>query len=96
MLLVVHAATADPGQWNFTGSLALARANFPAILLRNGLVLVAGGNTNGNPFVTETAEIYDPSSGTWSPTGGLAQGRDYHTARCCRMVTSWWRVVTAL
>jgi N-acetylneuraminic acid mutarotase len=78
----------DPatGTWSATGSLAAARADYTATLLPNGKVLVAGGyyeaivggywhRTNLN-----TAELYDPSTGTWGATGSLAAARAEHTA----------------
>jgi hypothetical protein len=40
-------------------------------LLQDGRFLVAGGRT-------VTAEIYDPSSGTWSMTGSMAVSRSSH------------------
>ena len=45
-----------------------AREHASATLLGNGRVLVAGG---GNPFGTAglSAELYDPASGRWTPTG---------------------------
>jgi hypothetical protein len=45
-------------------------------LLRNGMVLVAGGN----PDYLASAELYDPTTGTWSVTGSLNSGRADHTA----------------
>ena len=46
------------------------RERASATLLGNGRVLVAGG---GNPFGTAglSAELYDPSSGRWTPTGSM-------------------------
>jgi hypothetical protein len=45
-------------------------------LLPNGKVLVAGGYNGAFTGV----ELYDPASGTWSATSGLATARDIHTA----------------
>jgi N-acetylneuraminic acid mutarotase len=79
----------DPatGTWSPTGSLTAARTNHTATLLPNGTVLVAGGATNNgsteghaNLAVLNTAEIYDPTSGTWSPTGTMSAPRWLHTA----------------
>ena len=43
--------------------------------LGDGRVLVAGG-TGAFPFASlATAEIYDPSSGTWTPTGSMHDPR---------------------
>ena len=73
----------DPnsGTWSSTGSMAKPRFSHTATLLRDGTVLVAGGS--GDPFggfSWASAEIYDPFSGTWSPTGGMSQARDGHIA----------------
>jgi len=59
--------------WSLTGSLNFGRSGPTATLLPNGKVLVAGGGTN-------TAELYDPASGTWSVTGNLNMPRWVHTA----------------
>ena len=40
----------------------------------NGLVLVAGGG-DGYTFYTNAAELYNPSSGTWSLTGSTSVAR---------------------
>lgn len=40
-------------------------------------MLVAGGF---NTFYLTSAELYDPTTGLWSVTGGLDQMREYHTA----------------
>ena len=75
----------DPasGTWTTTGSLTTKRFEHTATLLPNGKVLVAGGYlTTGAPpvIVLETAELYDPASGTWTATGSLNTARDAHTA----------------
>jgi N-acetylneuraminic acid mutarotase len=75
----------DPttGTWSVTGSLAAARAAHTATLLSNGKVLVAGGFPSvsgaGIPPM-ESAELYDPGTGTWSSTGSLNSARSSHTA----------------
>jgi N-acetylneuraminic acid mutarotase len=77
----------DPatGLWTSTGSLANTRSNHTATLLPNGKVLVAGGastigNGNNNASFPVSAELFDPSTGLWSLTGSLADGRVNHTA----------------
>lgn len=61
-----------------TGSLNTARQFHTATLLDNGQVLVAGGfNSTG---ALASAEIYDPTSGTFTPTGNLNTARGQHTA----------------
>jgi N-acetylneuraminic acid mutarotase len=65
--------------WASTGSLASTRHGHTATLLNNGKVLVAGGFSGSTPLTT--AEVYDPATGTWSPTGSMAVPRGYrHTA----------------
>jgi N-acetylneuraminic acid mutarotase len=76
----------DPatGAWTPTGNLATMRIYHTATLLRDGRVLVVGGGDRaalgtGEEFVAG-AEIYNPAAGTWTPTGGLNTGREFHTA----------------
>jgi hypothetical protein len=59
----------------------LARSGHTATLLRSGRVLVAGGWIGQtSPNVTSSAELYDPTSGTWSVTGSLNVARAFHSA----------------
>ncbi|HEX2273206.1 MAG TPA: kelch repeat-containing protein [Acidimicrobiales bacterium] len=71
-------------EWNPTGSLNQARFMHTATLLPDGRVLVAGGfgepYPNPNPSVLDTAEIYDPATGTWTPTGTMNVRRGIHQA----------------
>jgi hypothetical protein len=56
----------------------VARSGHTATLLADGTVLVAGGgNFDG---VSATAEIYDPSTNTWTMVGSMAQPRVGHVA----------------
>jgi len=71
--------TPSTGKWTVTGSMLKARAEFVAVLLPNGKVLVAGGCTsydaNGCLAVTTAAELYNPSTGVWRSTGALRAAR---------------------
>lgn len=72
------------GTWTVTANMNPARSGFTQTLLPNGKVLVVGGQekTCGTaPCPTlSSAELYDPSTGTWSPTGSMSTARDGHTA----------------
>src|SRR5208337_2784106 len=52
-----------------TGNLNTARGYQTATLLDNGLVLVAGGL--GSSGALASAELYNPATGTFTPTGSL-------------------------
>jgi hypothetical protein len=66
------------GTWQITGSLNTSRASDGAVLLGNGQVLVAGGyNTSkGTTTGLASAELYDPSKGSWSLTGSMRLAND--------------------
>ena len=77
----------DPatGVWTPTGSLGAARDSHTATLLPNGQVLVAGGEEDerveDNGYMPlASAELYDPATGAWTPTGNLSIERSFHTA----------------
>lgn len=75
----------DPasGKWSITGSLSKPRVMHTATLLPNGKVLVVGGDTSPLPpdfGRGNTAEVYDPATGTWTLTGSMGTTRSWHTA----------------
>jgi hypothetical protein len=49
-------------------------------LLADGTVLVAGGMVNASGQVTGTAEIFNPSTGTWAAAGPMVVPVRQHTA----------------
>ena len=71
----------DPatGEWTRTGSLTKGRFDHRATLLPRGQLLVAGGtmafDTNDLAVVTASAELFDPNTGIWTPTGMMATNR---------------------
>lgn len=87
-LLVFTGAAAlaqAPRTWTATGSMGTSR-RFPIIeRLPDGRFLVAGGtHTTGVDFSAtqffNTAEIFDPATGTWSATGSMATARSSATS----------------
>jgi N-acetylneuraminic acid mutarotase len=73
----------DTGSWSLTASMKEGRQSFSATLLGNGKVLVAGGfNSCDDDFCSDlaSAELYDPSSGTWETTGSMHGPREQQTA----------------
>ncbi len=81
------------GTWTSTGSLGQARSFDTATLLQGspsqcgancGKVLVAGGiaaaNPTGRAQTIASAELYDPTTRTWSPTGSMTTPRALDTA----------------
>jgi len=73
----------DPatGSFTLTGSMTTSRALQTATLLNNGTVLVVGGGpcSSAGCFLA-TAELYDPATGTFTPTGSLNTPRVGNTA----------------
>jgi hypothetical protein len=71
-----------------TGSMGTARTSHTATLLSNGKVLVTGGSAGGPPrdappgppTLLATAELFDPTSGTFTGTGSMSIVRIGHTA----------------
>jgi large repetitive protein len=75
----------DPatGTWARTGSMKFGRQFHTATLLKDGQVLVAGGFNNcDDDFCSDinNAELYNPATGAWSPTGSMHAAREQQSA----------------
>ena len=81
--LTAHAVLYDPrtGRSAATGSLTRRHVPDVVVALPNGTVLAAGGlsktSTSSGAFSAPVAdaEVYDPRTGRWSPTGSMATAR---------------------
>lgn len=86
-LPVAPAQAAAPGDWVATSPMATARMRASAVLLDGppcratsrpqwcGKVLVAGGVTGSFFNAFSSAELYDPVTNTWKPTGSMTVAR---------------------
>jgi Galactose oxidase, central domain len=64
------------GTWASTGSMNVARTLARAVLLSNGSVLVMGGCVNDClSATTNSAELYNPTAGTFTASGSMVQAR---------------------
>jgi len=75
----------DPatGKWSLTGNLIAARLGHTATLLQDGRVLVTGGAFEigvNDGYILNSAELYDPVSGTWGPAADLNAAFREHIA----------------
>jgi hypothetical protein len=84
---IANADLYDPAtkSWAPAAPLAIARGGHTSTLLLNGKVLVTGGQhpIGSNPGYSgpsNTAELYDPVTNTWSSAGTMSRARDKHTA----------------
>ena len=69
--------------WTTTGNMLEARTRSQtATLLLDGRVLVAGGEDASGGLTS--AELYDPSSGSWTATGSMTMYRAGQTATLLR------------
>src|SRR5262249_32868173 len=68
-------------KWSATGTMSISREDHATVLLANGQVLAMGGTTvDFNGVTVASAELYDPTAGTWTTTGSMLQGRERFTA----------------
>src|SRR5438477_3570793 len=80
MLMLARPSVAAPFQFQETGSMAVPHDGHTATLLNDGKVLVAAGEN-----YTETAELYDPVTGTWTATADMIVKRRFsHSATLLR------------
>lgn len=70
--------TPATGQWAPARSMAQAREDASATLLRDGRVLVAGGSDGTGTL--STSELYDPATNTWSAGPKMAEAVKGHAA----------------
>ena len=71
----------SPDTFTATGSMITPRAEHTATLLTTGKVLIAGGyGLNAFSAPQATAELFDPSTGAFTPTGSMSTPRNLHTA----------------
>ncbi|ABF43136.1 Kelch repeat protein [Candidatus Koribacter versatilis Ellin345] len=74
----------NTGTFSATGGLITARYMHTATRLNNGTVLVAGGGCSGTcpggGSTLSNAEIYSPTTGSFSATGSMTQGVAGHAA----------------
>jgi hypothetical protein len=72
-----------PTKLSTGGLLNIARSDFTATALQNGMVLVAGG-INSAGTVEKTVELYDPVNNKWTKTGDMKSARRGHAATLLR------------
>ena len=75
----------DPaaGTWSAVGAMSQPRQDYTATVLPDGRALVAGGLTegpDGAETALATAELFDPSTGTFGPAASMMVARFEHTA----------------
>ena len=73
--------SAPTPQWQFGPSMSQPRIEMNATILPNGKVLATGGSTNDEDAATasKNADLYDPSTNTFSSAGANVYPRLYHS-----------------
>jgi N-acetylneuraminic acid mutarotase len=67
------------GTWTPVASMSTPRQSHGAVTLANGTVLVVGGLNDSTSAVigVGTAEVYDPITNSWSPSGAMVTTRQF-------------------
>src|SRR5437773_1230762 len=64
------------GVWTLTGSMSNGRNDVAVVVLQDGRVLAAGGGMGDEELPRyASAEIFDPHTGQWTPTGDMTAPR---------------------
>src|SRR5437762_2808218 len=76
LVLLAASGYAQTGTFTPMGNMTVPRLFHTATLLPNGKVLIAGGYTgcfgpSGQCTATNSAELYDPASGTFTTAGSM-------------------------
>jgi hypothetical protein len=66
------------GQFVATGNMTMARTSHTITSLRNGTVLIAGGQVDRR--FKEVEEVFDPATGAFNLISGMNTARTFHTA----------------
>lgn len=80
-IALFHTVARAEGSWQTVGSTKDVRESAGLVVLQDGRVLVAGGhpqvrNPDGSRWrPISTAELYDPATRSWQPTGSLIEAR---------------------
>ena len=80
---------AQQGTFVPTGSMATARGVHTATLLNDGKVLIAGGEQDAATVFLASAELYDPTTRTFTSTGSLNSPERYHAATLLRRMSEF-------
>lgn len=81
-LALTEAYDPQTDTWSALAPMTTRRERHGAALLPSGKVLVAGGrsmNEGTEFFTTDSAEIFDPATNTWSPAASMHEARLGHT-----------------
>jgi len=86
LLLTTTPLLRGQGTFTLTGSMTVPRAGASATVITgcncpaDGKVLVVGGHVNSSGNVPNTADLYDPATGLFTPTGPMNVGRTGQSA----------------